>query len=273
MLPDGRDFLVTFPADAWTYATFRHAPDRCDVRVHPPSKLKAQRVAAAALEVLGQRGGGELHLVSELPEGKGMASSSADLVATARAVAAAFGIRFDESTLEALLRRIEPSDGVMYEGIVAFYHREVRVREVLGTLPPLAIIGHDEGGQVDTIRHNRVPKPFTHADKLEYARLLDEISRAVAESDVAAVGRVATRSAEMNLKLRPRRGFGELHRACSEVDGLGLVLAHSGTVLGVLLREEDPDLYAKAEHIRSRCAALDGHIVEHRSLSGDRLEV
>ena len=38
--------------------------------------------------------GGELHIESELHEGKGCASSSADMVATARAIQSAFVSKF-----------------------------------------------------------------------------------------------------------------------------------------------------------------------------------
>jgi uncharacterized protein involved in propanediol utilization len=274
VLPEhDRDFLVTFPLDAWATATFRHTPDRPDIVVGPGTKIKSHRLVRLALNELGEGGGGLLTLTSELPEGKGLASSSADLVAAARAVAAAFGRTFDEPTIESLLRRIEPSDGVMYDEIVAFYHREVRLHDVLGTLPPLAIIGHDEGGQVDTIRHNRLPKPFTARDKREYARLLVELAGAVEGGDLHTVGRIATRSAELNAKLRPRHGFQELRRACAEVDGFGLVLAHSGTMLGILLGGDDPEQAAKTEHVKRNFAALGGEFIEHRSLSGARMGV
>jgi uncharacterized protein involved in propanediol utilization len=274
VLPEhDRDFLVTFPVDAWATATFRHTPDRPDIVVGPTTKLKSHRLVRLALNELGEGGGGRLTLASDLPEGKGLASSSADLVAAARAVAAAFGRTFDEPAIESLLRRIEPSDGVMYDGIVAFYHREVRLLDVLGSLPPLAIIGHDEGGQVDTIRHNRLPKPFTARDKREYARLLVELADAVDTGDLATVGRITTRSAEMNAKLRPRRGFRELRRACNEVDGLGLVLAHSGTMLGILLDGADPERDSKTEYVRRNFSALGGEFIGHRSLSGARMGV
>lgn len=267
MLPgEDRDFLITLPIDAGTTAVFRYSPTRTDVRVHPAHKRKSRLLVMIALEVAGRAGGGELELDSSLPEGKGLASSSADLVATARAVGAAVGVAFDDAVVESLLRRIEPSDGVMYDGVVAFYHREVRLHSRLGVLPRLAIVGHDEGGQVDTINHNRRPKPYTSADKWEYDRLLTDMAAAVRNVDLAEVGRIATRSAVLNARLRPRRGFDELSHACADVGGFGLVLAHSGTMLGVLLSADDPELAGKTEHIRASCRTLGGTVSVRRSL-------
>ncbi|MEV4657874.1 kinase [Micromonospora sp. NPDC049301] len=272
VLPDGdRDFLVTFPMAQWATATFRPTNELGRIRVFPQHKRKSARLAANIMELLGLSGGGVLELSGELAEGKGFASSSADLVATARAVGDAFGMTLSERVVESLLRRIEPSDGVMYDGIVAFHHREVRLRERIGVLPPLTVVAHDEGGTVDTVRFNRIPKPFDQADKREYARLLTALTTAVRAADLPAVGEVTTRSAVLNGKLRPRRHFDVLHRLCREVDGHGLVIAHSGTALGVLLDQADPERAAKIDHVRTGCAALPGTVTVHRSLGADDL--
>ncbi|MFD9726297.1 kinase [Streptomyces sp. NPDC059072] len=266
--PQG-DFLVTFPLARWATAVFHPEPGRREVRVRPAHKAKSRRVAEAVLAALGTADGGLLEVAGDLPEGKGLASSSADLVATVRAVGAAHGREFTPAETEDFLRGIEPADGVMYDEIVAFHHREVRLGRRLGVLPPLTVVAHDEGGQVDTVAHNRGARAIGAADREEYARLLDRLTDAVARGDLAEVGAVATRSAEMNAHRRRRAGFAELHALCREVDGLGLVLAHSGTMLGVLLEANDPALAGKTEHIRAGCSALGGEVSVHRSLGAD----
>ncbi|GAB3460711.1 kinase [Actinophytocola sediminis] len=270
VLPDGRDFLVTLPIASWSTAVFRHAPADQEITVHPAGKRKALRLVRLALDTAGHSGGGWLELSGGLPEGKGLASSSADLVATARAVAAAVGTTFDDEAIESLLRRIEPSDGVMYDGVVAFYHREVRLHSWLGTLPPLAIVAHDEGGQVDTVDLNRVPKPFGAADRREYGRLLAGMTEAVRAGHLPEIGRIATRSALLNARLRPRPGLRTLQGVCAEVAGFGLVLAHSGTMLGILLDATDPELTVKTEFVRASCVPLGGEVSVLRTLSFDR---
>jgi uncharacterized protein involved in propanediol utilization len=196
-----------------------------------------------------------------------LASSSADLVATARAVAHAIGASFAETVIESLLRHIEPSDGVMYDGVVAYHHREVCLHRRLGTLPPLAIIGHDEGGQVDTIRRHQVPRRFSDADRREYGRLLDSIGEAVGAGDLREVGRVSTRSALLHTRHWPRRDLATVRRACAEIAGCGVVLAHSGTMLGILVPLADPELPAKVAHVRELSAPLGGTVTVYRSLS------
>lgn len=257
VLPDGRHFLVTLPISRGTTASFRYDSGSPEIRLSPPDKRKSARLARLALESLGRPGGGELRIISDLPEGKGLASSSADLVATARAVADAFGTVLEATAIESLLRGIEPSDGVMHDDIVAFYHREVRLHSRLGSLSPLAIIGYDEGGQVDTVEFNRRRPAVSAAERREYAAQLDRLARAVADTDLCTVGEVATWSACRDARRRRRPAIRLMLRACAEVGGYGVVAAHSGTMLGVLVDADDPQLLAKASAVRSACGAVD----------------
>jgi uncharacterized protein involved in propanediol utilization len=237
---DERDFLVTFPIERFAHATFISDPTTPSVTVTPAGKSKSRLLAAMMLEYLELPTGGRLLIESSLPIGKGLASSSADLVATARAVASCFDRQVSPSTVEFLMRAIEPSDGVMYHGIVSFYHREVRLREWLGMLPPLAIVAVDEGGELDTLHFNTLNKPFTAADKREYRRLLARMAAAIRQGDLATVGEVATRSAVLNQKLNPKTTLGDVRAICQQIRGLGVVAAHSGTCLGLLLSPHDP---------------------------------
>ncbi|MDT0343924.1 GHMP family kinase ATP-binding protein [Streptomyces litchfieldiae] len=266
VLPDdGRDFLVTLPISEFSAARFTPTGAGEPLTVIPAAKEKTRRLLLTMTAACGYRGGGVLELTSGLAEGKGLASSSADLVAAARAVADALGLPLEATAIEALLRQIEPSDGVMYDGIVSYYHRESRLRERLGCLPRLTIVAVDEGGQVDTVRYNRSLRPRTDREKQEYAELLATLTTAVRAHDLATVGMVATRSAVLSTKVRPRPYLSPLVRIGREADALGLALAHSGTVLGVLIAEHDPEHDAKLRQLTTACRLLGGAVSVYTS--------
>src|SRR5260370_8292936 len=90
--------------------------------------------------------------------------------------------------------RVESSDGVMYPGVVAFYHRQGRLREFLGMTPPLTIVGIDEGGEVDTLQFNSVPKALTHTEELEYQHLLVILSDALPQQHIHLISPITTRT-------------------------------------------------------------------------------
>lgn len=252
---NGPDFLVTLPIARWATATFEYDAALDTVEVIPETKTKARRVAGAVLARY-WGGGGSLRLSSSLPEGKGLASSSADLVATARAVASALGVDLEPRGIEDVLRLIEPTDGVMYPGVVAFEHRNVKLLARLGALPPMTIVGIDEGGTVDTVSFNRIPKNFTAEERHEYARLLDELRDAVRAGDVTGVGRVATRSAHLNQRLCRKRKLYAMTALSAEIGGVGVVTAHSGSMTGLMLPHDVPGFRSRLAEAISRCSEL-----------------
>ncbi|MFD7506361.1 kinase [Streptomyces sp. NPDC059850] len=264
--PEG-DFLVTLPIARWTVATFRVDSGSTTVRVVPEHKRKAARLLSMIIEEAPVPMGGVLTLDSALPEGKGLASSSADLVATARAAGNALGMPMPPRRIESYLRRIEPTDGVLYDGIVAYHHRQVRLRRMLGSLSPMTVVGIDEGGTVDTVAFNRIPKPFSAAERRAYERLLAHLTTAVRRDDLREVGAVATRSALMNQALRPKRTLEEMIAACTDIGGLGVVAAHSGTSLGILIDNADPERAAKLTRAVRVCSELAGNVTAYRTLS------
>ena len=256
-LPAGTDFLVTFPITLRSRASFRFDPNG-PLRVFPSHKTKSLRLARALLEAHGAKGGGTLVIASELLVGKGLASSSADLVATARAVGSVLGADCSPAAIEAWLRPIEPTDGVMHPGIVAFEHRAVRLRAALGTLPPTTVVAVDEGGLIDTVEFNRRGKHFSATETAQYEALLDTLSLAVAAGDLRTVGAVATRSAELNQRFAPKHNLAAMIATARRVGALGVVCAHSGTMLGLLLDAAEPGYPARFDAALDACRALPG---------------
>lgn len=262
---DNRDFLVTLPIQQGSVAVFEPDHDSDCVQVWPAHKTKARRLVERMLDRGGLDQGGRLTLVSELPEGKGLASSTADLVATARAVADAHGRVIGASEIEAGLRGIEPSDGVMYPGAVAFYHREVRLLSRLQPLPPMTIVLGDEGGQLDTVAFNERDKPFSWWDRREYSAMLADLAAAIARADVHTIGAIATRSARKNAVLRERPHLEAVAAQARRIGALGVVIAHSGTTTGILLSDADPAYQSKLIRAQRICADFACSVSTHRT--------
>jgi len=230
-----RGFLVTLPITRYSTARFTPSSESREIRVYPPHKEKSRRLAEKLIHVLDLDSGGFLSVQSELPVGKGCASSSADMVATALAIQSAFEVTISRVFLSKLMSSIEPSDGVMYRGIVSFYHREGVLRKFLGYLPSLTIVGLDEGGQVDTVEFSKRPKSLGQAHRAEYKNLLLGMERAVACSDLCTLGEISTRSAILNQDILPKKYLDLLLDIRQRCKALGVVIAHSGTQLGLLL--------------------------------------
>ncbi|WP_316168812.1 MULTISPECIES: hypothetical protein [unclassified Bradyrhizobium] len=231
---DVKPFLVSLPIRSYSIAAFYTRPAVCGIGVFPPHKSKAKRLAEIFLKHHDLSIGGDIIFSCDVPEGKGLASSSADMVATARAIIARAGLEEDGSLLQRLMSEIEPSDPVMYSSVVAYHHVSGEIIDVLGPPPQLVIVGLDAGGCIDTLEYNAVGHTFGGIDSVEYAKLLDKVRLALRQNDCRALGAVATRSAELNQRRNPHRLWQLAQRLAREGGAIGIAAAHSGTYLGLL---------------------------------------
>ena len=255
--PGGKRFLVTLPITDRSTAEFTALPGTRGVEVFPARKEKSRRLAEELLRTFDIGAGGTLHIRSELPEGKGLASSSADMVATARAIGRACGVRIPRRILARMMSGIEPSDGVMYRGIVSFYGQEGVLRASLGSLPPMTVVALDEGGQVETTGQTGA-HAYRGAGRLaEYEDLLLGLESAVGRRHLPTVGEISTRSAILNQDVLPKRYLELFLDLRARHGALGVVAAHSGTCLGLLL---DPG----SSPYRETFSALMDELAPHR---------
>ena len=266
-IPDPeRRFLVTLPINRRSKATFFRGPSDTTLEVISGRKRKCHRLARRLLRHIGVEEVGVLRIESELAEGKGLASSSADAVATARAIGNALGVTLELEVLFRILRGIEPTDGVMYDGIVAFLHRKVRLLRRFGPLPrPLRIVAVDEGGEIDTLTYNRECPGYTPSEQETYLSLLEQVGEAFNRGDLEAIGRIATRSAVLNQRRNPRRYLAEVLTMGQELGALGVVVTHSGPYLGLLF-ESEPHHDAAVEEAHAALPSLNPHVSSFRSL-------
>jgi uncharacterized protein involved in propanediol utilization len=230
-------FLFTFPIQIYSNATFY--PDATTVlNVVPYYKKKSREMADMLLKHYRLPNGGTLHIDSEIPVGKGLASSSADLVATARAVGNCYGLTISDSLIQGFMCEIEPSDGVLYPGVCSFNHKRGIMYEFFGPLTNLTIVAIDEGGEVDTVEFNKIPKPFSDSECLIYEELLNVMSHALKVRDLNLVGKISTISGLLNQKLKPKKTLNRVISLCHEAGALGVLVAHSGTFIGILMSKE-----------------------------------
>ena len=240
--PDGRPRpgLDTRPSPvAGVHARCRPEPATPRVAVHPRDRTKAARAAALALRAVAPPdapAGGRLRLTGPVPAGLGMGSSTADVVATIRAVADACGVVPDPRTVARIAVAAEAaSDPLMFDdpAVRLFAQRDGVVIETLGpALPPLLVLGCllDGGRPVDTPADAPPVPPPPVVDG--YEELRDRLRTAVQRADPAGVAAVATRSARLH------RTDGQLDRllgAADEPGVLGVQIAHSGNVAGLVV--------------------------------------
>jgi L-threonine kinase len=165
-----------------------------------------------------------------------MASSTADIVAAVGATARALGKTLSAEEVARIALSVEPSDGTMFPGVAVFDHREGKVAEVLGSPLPVDILVLDFGGVVDTLEFNggrHIQRLKEVEPQAKYA--LDLARQGIQEGDPALIGRAATISAMANQRVLFKPQLEAVMDIAQAVGALGVNVAHSGTVIGVLL--------------------------------------
>lgn len=220
-----------------------------DTNLYP----KSYQAARLLLDYVGRPDlGAKIHLSSELKPGRGMASSTADIVGVMSALAIALNRVISSADIARLASQIEPSDSTMFRGVTALAYRgSARYRE-LGPAPPLPLLMLDTGHVVDTLRYNAgldLSRVRQLAPPTQVA--LELLRQGLANYDPATIGAAATLSA-LSYQAVNFSPFLEQTLAWAKSTGaLGVVRAHSGSVVGLLYPPQF-DLTDPAQWLASR---------------------
>ncbi|KAB7709121.1 hypothetical protein F9802_03160 [Bacillus aerolatus] len=244
---DGHPFLFTLPVPLKSQAVF--VPDRFAGVRSRSSKSKIIRAAELALAKLGKKTGGCLYISSQIPVSKGMASSSADITAAVRAVASSFGTHFTGADISSIAAAIEPTDGVMYEGINALNQKNGELLQSYFRLPELFLIGYDSGGILNTHDYYLMKREYSAAEKAEMQLVYDQMHHGLISGNTADILLAATKSAVINDRFFPKPFFSLFTEIASQFEA-GVVVGHSGTVIGLLLDKNDLFLPKKVKEIK-----------------------
>ena len=206
----------------------------------PTDSPKACRAVEATLDYLGATGmTARVWLDSPLPRGKGMASSTADVSAAIVATAAAVGRELSPAQIAEIALGVEPSDGVMFPEIAVFDHRKGRVARSLGQPPPMRVLILDFGGGVDTLEFNRADRDDVLKSLApEMAEAVSLIEDGISRGDPLRIGKGATLSAQANQQVLFNPHLEPAVELSREVGAVGVNVAHSGTVIGMLFRDD-----------------------------------
>lgn len=249
--------LVTLRAEVfWSEASF--TPDTTGVVVAEEAwRRKATRAVELTLALAGAAasGGGRLRLRSNIPPGWGLGSSTCDVTAAIRAAGQALGLRLSAEVVAALAVKAETaSDSIMFDqrALLFAQRRGVLLEDLGGALPNLEVLGFNtDPDGVDTLSFP--PARYDWREIEAFRPLLGLLRQAVRRQEPELCGRVASASARINQRFLPKRHFERLDRLVESVGALGLQVAHSGTVVGLLFRPDDD---AKEDRIAAARAAV-----------------
>ncbi|WP_052282081.1 GHMP kinase [Kluyvera genomosp. 1] len=183
----------------------------------------------------------EVH--STLPIAKGMASSTADIAATAVAAAHHLGHSLDETSLAALCVVLEPTDSTLFRQLTLFDHHHAGTQIACAPAPHFDLLVLESPVILRTEDYHRLPREAAlkaHAGELELA--WGKVQNACMQQDASLLGEAATLSAIASQALLPKPGFDALMALVESCGLYGLNVAHSGSVVGLMLDRHRHDV-------------------------------
>jgi L-threonine kinase len=270
---DGQDFLVNCPIDLYAHARVEPA-DRAGLHLHDAQRYTKIRdtVTLAAHELMFELRH-RIEVRSDIPRGKGLASSTADISAALAAVLRSGGVRASPQIFARLLTEVEPSDCTHFDGIAHVNHLTGDLFETLPAPQDLRVLVVDCGGEVDTLSFDRdKARSIYRKGRTRIVMALELLKRGLRARRDDHVAQAATTSARISQGILFKPQFDALLAVASEAGALGINCAHSGSVLGVLYRGRDrlrEKLQARVEREFGASVAVLG---DHRIIAGGCVE-
>ena len=235
---DGQSFLVTCTINRYSYALSNviqpFSKEFCALQ---PKSAQARKLVQ---ELVQQKNKNQIcppvYVRSDILQGKGMASSSADISVTAMATALAMDYDLSLKELEQICLSVEPTDASFYQGVTQFDYIKGTISKPLGMCPPLKILVFDEGGSIDTVSFNK--QADLQNKILEKESIIQEsfdlFKQGLITHDIKLIGQAATLSAFGNQRILYKPNLYDFHDVGNSYNSVGTIIAHSGTIMGLL---------------------------------------
>lgn len=231
---EGREVLVSLTIDRFSEMEVFFG----SAKSMPQELWKSRKALELALEYFGAR-----HLEGQiafrrrrsLPEGKGFASSTADIAALLGALAQLLGRRIRGEEIARIALAIEPTDGTFFPNWCLFDHLRGEAFLSLPAPRHLGLVVVELLGKVDTLSVDRegLRRHFERFSR-ETERAFRMLERGLEEGDLTLVGKAATTSGSIMEEYEPNAVFRLLLEASKDIGALGVSRAHTGNSFGVL---------------------------------------
>ncbi|WP_344423659.1 hypothetical protein [Amycolatopsis minnesotensis] len=235
----GRDEIgiVTLPIPLYSRATYVTSPVPAVSEAPTPKRAAAIREFQRKYQVTLPPG--RWMFDSQLQTSKGMASSTADIVATVRCLFNLHAIEYDETALRGILRGIERSDPVFLDEHALYLSGK---QEIVRTFPAalaftVCYVVLDAQVDTEVFTSAKLGRSYQR-NRREYERSLSSVLSALETGDHRAVAAQATRSAALAQAYLHHPIIDELIENRRGLSALGVTRAHTGAIAALLYPAE-----------------------------------
>lgn len=212
--------------------------------------------------------GAKVEIHSPFPRERGYGTSTADITAFLYAYAKISNRPITHDQAAEIALSIEPTDSSLYPDLTLFAYRSGKFKYHLDPVPPFEILIADPGGGINTVEYNA----RDHSKKLKtltvkHHSLFQQFQTGLAQQDWELIGAACTDSAVIHQEILPNPYLDQCLQIAENCGALGICRAHSGTIIGLLFRDNFGDLDQAKSLLKKH---LPNHFTyrQHRCTSG-----
>lgn len=229
-----RDLLLSCPINLFTKVTIYESKNKLDTKDY----YKSRKLVRNLLVRWGHESETQnidINIYSNIPKGKGFASSTADLCASYKCMISLFGRPFDIDELIEECIKIEPTDSIIFDKMTLFDYKKGRFYEVLGEYKEFSILVFEGNKIVDTVKFNSLNLPKLK----DISEVLPVIREGIREGDILKISKASTISILKNQHRIRYEVMDEIINIMNKTGGLGIIGGHSGDVIGIIYDDNE----------------------------------
>lgn len=228
----GKDMLISCPVNFFTRVTLFES--NCPVFKYNYTKsMKFMNNILEKWSYAGYEKNIDMVITSEIPKGKGFASSTADLCATYYALLKLFNRLFNEEELIKSCIQVEPTDSIIFNSMTIFDYKEGVFKENIGEYIKFYMLVFEGSKIVNTVEfNNKELKPLSSVDDLIKIFKNGLRKKSLADMALASTESIYRNQIRLKYDVLP-----QIMKIKTSTGGLGIIGAHSGDALAIIYED------------------------------------
>jgi L-threonine kinase len=175
----------------------------------------------------------DIKIVSEIPVGKGFASSTADITALYLSLLKFFKREYNQQELINHTIDIEPTDSIIFPEMTLFDYKNGDFKEALGSYIEFNVLVFEGQKVIDTVGFNKNVK----CDLADVEDLIPDLRKAIMERNIEKLANISSESIFRNQNRLNYDILKVVKKIQINTGGIGIIGAHSGDFLGIIYNE------------------------------------
>lgn len=228
----GKELLLSCPVNLFTSVMVFES----FLPVHRNRYPKCKKFMKNTLESWGYRRSYDhldIKITSDIPIGKGFASSTADITALYLSLIKLFNREYDQQELIRNAIDIEPTDSIIFPQMTLFDYKNGDFQENLGSYIEFHVLAFEGQKIIDTVEFNKNVK----SDLANIDDLIPNLKHAIREGSIEQLANISTESIFRNQYRLNYNILPIIKDIQNKTGGIGIIGAHSGDFLGIIYSE------------------------------------